>query len=142
MEKVTVKSLENLQQVVITSSHSLVADEPKPDGDDLGPNPHELLLAALGTCTAMTILMYVRRKGWSLRSVTVECSHQRVHGRDSMESEKQDDSWIELIRRYIRVDGDLTEEQTKRIGYIARRCPVRRTLESSPVIEDELDLVS
>ena len=49
MEAVTVKSLENLQQVVITSGNALVSDEPKPDGDDLGPNPYELLLAALGT---------------------------------------------------------------------------------------------
>ena len=141
MELVTVKSLENLQQVVLTTSHGFVADEPKDDGDDLGPNPYELLLAALGTCTAMTILLYVRRKKWPLQSVSVECSHERVHCRDSEDCEESDSAFVEIIRRHIYIKGDLTEEQRDRISYIAKRCPVHQTLQARPRVEDELHLV-
>ncbi len=62
----------------MTADHAFIADEPVGVGDGLGPNPYDLLLAALGTCTAMTILMYVRRKGWALRSVRVECEQHRM----------------------------------------------------------------
>ena len=89
----------------------------------------------------MTILLYVRRKGWPLKSVTVECSHERVHRRDLEQCEKSDRTYIELIRRYIVLEGDLTAEQRQRVEQISRRCPVHRTLESAPRIEDEFDLV-
>lgn len=90
----------------------------------------------------MTILLYVRRKEWNLRSVSVECSHERVHCRDSEECEESDQAFIDLIRRHIYIDGDLTEAQRDRISYIARRCPIHRTLEAGPHIEDELHLVN
>ncbi len=49
VDAVKVESFQNLQQVVTTRSHAWIADEPLPDGDGLGSNPYELLLAALGT---------------------------------------------------------------------------------------------
>ena len=89
----------------------------------------------------MTILLYVRRKGWTLKSVTVECGHERVHCRDLEDCDESDDAYVEVIRRYILLEGDLTEEQRDRVAWIARRCPIHRTLVSTPRIEDELDLV-
>ena len=67
MANITAESLGNYRILVSTADHALVADEPKSVGDGLGPDPYELLLAALGSCTSMTVLMYARRKGWPLR---------------------------------------------------------------------------
>ena len=89
----------------------------------------------------MTILLYVRRKGWPVRSVTVECSHERVHRRDLEDCDEGEQAYIEVVRRYILVEGPLTAEQKERVGRIASRCPVHRTLESSLRIEDDLEVV-
>ena len=142
MATVKVESFKNLQQVVTTFDHSLVADEPPEAGDGLGPDPYELLLAALGTCTSMTLLLYARRKEWPLDSVYVELSHDRVHAKDCEECEENADAMIELFRRYIVVKGNLDQEQVARLGQIAQRCPVHRTLTSAAIkIVDELDAV-
>lgn len=90
----------------------------------------------------MTLLLYARRKEWPLDSVYVELSHDRVHARDCEECEEDDDTIIELIRRYIVVKGDLYQEQVARLGQIAQRCPVHRTLASTSIkVVDELDAV-
>ena len=89
----------------------------------------------------MTILLDVRRKKWPLKSVSVECSHERVYRRDMEDCEESDRAYIDVIRRYILVQGDLDQEQKDRITRIARRCPVHRTLESPPRIVDEVDLI-
>ena len=88
----------------------------------------------------MTLLMYVRRKGWPLESVTVELGHERVHP-DDLEEYESDRAFVDLIRRRIVLTGDLTDEQRDRIAYIAKRCPLHRTLESKPVIEDRVEVV-
>ena len=77
-----------------------------------------------------------------MQSISVVCSHERVHCRDSDECEESDQAFIDLIRRHIHIEGDLTEAQRERIGYIAKRCPIHRTLEARPRIEDELHMVS
>jgi uncharacterized OsmC-like protein len=139
---VKVESFKNLQQVVTTFDHAFFGDEPPEAGDGLGPDPYELLLAALGTCTSMTLLLYARRKEWPLDSVYVELSHDRVHAKDCEECEQNDDSMIELFRRYIVVKGDLDQEQVERLGEIAQRCPVHRTLTSAAIrVVDEVDVV-
>ena len=58
-------------QQIAAGRHRLVADEPTPVGNDEGPNPYDLLLAALGSCTSMTVRMYANRKGWKLDQVQV-----------------------------------------------------------------------
>ncbi len=89
----------------------------------------------------MTVLLYTRRKGWPLESVTVESSHQRVHCRDVEDCEEGRDAYIDRIRLRVALKGDLTEEQRARIAQIASRCPVHRTLESRPRIEEEVVVV-
>ena len=89
----------------------------------------------------MTLLLYARRKGWPLEGVTVELGHERMHARDMDESEEDDDTLLDVIRRYIVIRGDLDEEQRQRLLTIARRCPVHRTLTEGPRIIDEVDAV-
>ena len=89
----------------------------------------------------MTILLYVRRKGWPLESVSVRCSHERVRCRDVENCEHDGDARVDLIRRHIALSGELTEEHRERMAYIATRCPMHRTLETPPHIRDEVEVV-
>ena len=140
MAHVSVTSVGDRYETLIRSErHSLTADEPAPAGDDLGPSPYELLLASLGACTAMTLLMYTRRKGWKLDAVHVELSHDRVYAQDCAEVE-QEEGRVEVIRRTIALEGDLSEEQRDRLAYIATRCPVHKTLSTPPTIIDTTEV--
>lgn len=87
----------------------------------------------------MTLILYAQRRGWPLEGVTVELSHERVHARDCEECEENDDTMLDVVRRYIVVKGDLSEEQRQRLLVISRRCPVHRTLIEGPKIFDEMD---
>jgi putative redox protein len=140
MDTVRTESLRNLQHVVTTAQHGLIADEPPDQGDGLGPNPYELLLSALGACTSMTLLLYARRKGWPLEGVTVELSHARMHARDCEECEEEDDVMLDVIRRDISLRGNLNGNQRERLAHIARRCPVARTLEAGPRVLDRVEV--
>lgn len=75
-------------QEIVAGSHRLKSDEPLVDGGtDTGPSPYDLLLAALGSCTSMTVAMYARRKGWPLDRVTVELRHRKIHAEDCADCE-------------------------------------------------------
>src|SRR5579862_5566919 len=75
-------------QEVVIGRHRLAADEPKSaGGTGTGPGPYDLLLAALGVCTSMTLGMYARRKGWPLEDVTVHLRHSRIYAADCAECE-------------------------------------------------------
>jgi putative redox protein len=137
---VVVESSDGLRQEIVVRTHRLVADEPTDvGGTDAGPNPYELLLSALGSCTAMTILMYARRKKWPVEKVRVELDHSRVHVNDCEECETKDVK-LDYFRKRIVVTGDLDEEKRARLEEIAQRCPVHRTLTGTIRIEDELTI--
>lgn len=121
-------------QRISTGRHELAADEPRPVGTNTGPTPYALLLAALGSCTSMTLRMYADRKGWPLERVTVRLRHSRIHAEDCADCETQS-GMIDRIERLVRCDGELDEEQLRRLMEIADRCPVHRTLRSEVVID-------
>jgi putative redox protein len=123
---------------LVAGAHAFYADEPEEaDGDDLGPTPYELLLWALGACTAMTLLMYARRKGWPLDDVSVHLHHDRIHAEDCANCEDPK-SRIERIEREITLVGNLSDEQRARLLEIAARCPVHRTVTGPVRMVDRL----
>ena len=115
-------------QEITAGPHQFVSDEPTAvGGTDGGPTPYDLLLAALGSCTSMTIAMYARRKHWALERVTVRLRHSRVHAEDCAACETRV-ATLTLIDQDIEVEGVLDEEQRARLLAIANRCPVHLTL--------------
>lgn len=115
-------------QSIHTAGHQLLADEPAAQGGgDTGPAPYELLLAALGACTAMTIRMYAERKGIALADVRVRLAHTKIHADDCRECETRGGK-VDQIVREITLVGDLTAAERERLFEIANRCPVHRTL--------------
>jgi putative redox protein len=122
-------------QEIHAGAHRLHADEPvSAGGTDTGPSPYDLLLAALGACTSMTVAMYARRKAWPLEEVTVHLRHSRIHAADCAECETKE-GMLDRIERDIHFAGPLTEEQRSKLLEIANKCPVHRTLTSKIDIE-------
>jgi uncharacterized OsmC-like protein len=122
--------------------HGFIADEPLADeGNDLGPEPYELLAAALGACTAMTIQMYARRRKYPLLEVAVEVEHSREHAGDGKEP-RDESRRLDVLRRKIVVRGPLTEEQHADLLRVAQKCPVHKTLKNAPEILDTMDVVA
>jgi uncharacterized OsmC-like protein len=139
MGYVTVTSLSNLQnEVSYGSGRSLITDEPVAvGGEDAGPDPYTLLLAALGSCISMTTMLYARRKEWPVERVTVRLRQQRIHGRDCEECSEKPDGFVHKIERSVSIAGELTSEQLARLQEIAHKCPVHKTL-TSPIVITEM----
>jgi putative redox protein len=123
------------QQAMRLGPHFFLADEPTAHGgDDTGPTPYELLLAALGSCTAMTLRLYADRKGWPLERTTVHLAHDKRHAEDC-EGCEHSGAKIDHIDREIALEGELSSEQRERLIEIASKCPVHRTLHSEVQID-------
>jgi putative redox protein len=138
MAHATVESLHNLEQLITLHAQELHADEPREaGGGDAGPTPYELLLSALGACTSMTLLLYARRKNIPLNKVVIELEDSRIHADDCLDCETKG-GHITEIRRQIRLEGPLNEQQRARLLEIAQKCPVHRTLTSEIKIRDLL----
>jgi putative redox protein len=138
MSYVTVTSLENLKnEVRYGDNHTLITDEPLgAGGEDAGPDPYALLLAALGSCISMTTKLYAKRKGWPLERVTVKLRQNRIHAKDCQECAQSTEGYVHRIERSVTFEGDLTEEQLTRLQEISHKCPVHKTLSSTIVIAD------
>jgi putative redox protein len=126
------------RQEISDGNHNLLADEPvESGGTDAGLDPYSLLLAALGSCTSMTLALYAKRKGWPLDTVTVKLRHSRIYAKDCEECETTD-GMISRIDRDISVTGELTGEQRQALLAIADKCPVHRALTSEISIRSRL----
>ena len=116
------------QTRINTGDLAFIGDEPEASGGDgLGPGPYDLLLAALGHCTVLTILLYARRKGWPVEGVSARASHERLVVEEETDGEIVRRK-VERILQEITLQGDLDEAQRARLVEIAGKCPVHRTL--------------
>jgi uncharacterized OsmC-like protein len=138
MSEVVVTSQTNLRnEVRYGDGQSFITDEPvAAGGEDAGPDPYTLLLAALGSCISMTLHLYARRKQWPLESVSVRLRQNRVHVKDCKECIQDQDGYIQRIERSVTITGPLSDEQHARLQEIAHKCPVHKTLSSEIVITD------
>lgn len=124
MSEVSVKSTAGTpyKQEIKAGQHTLTADAPKEFGGAAGgPEPHELLLSALGACTSITIQMYAQRKGWDVKNISVNLKEESVEDPDNQGK-------ISKITREIDIEGDLTQEQIDSLKAIADKCPIHKLL--------------
>ena len=125
------RTASNFTHQVDVRQHQLLADEPaEHGGDDEGPSPQELLAASLASCTAITIEMYAKRKGWDIGPIEVQCEYTPAER-----------GCPTKFRLDFRLPNDCTEEQLERLRVIAAKCPVHRTLEGEVSFEDHIQLV-
>jgi putative redox protein len=127
-----------LQQEIAIGPHRLIADEPaSAGGDDAGPSPYDLLSAALGACTAMTIRLYAESKKLPLERVGVNLRHDKIHAVDCSDCETRDGR-VDRIERVIELVGPLDDAARAKLLEIANKCPVHRTLHSEVVVSTRL----
>ena len=128
--RASAQQLENFRHDVKIRTHQLTTDEP-PDhgGDDDGPNPQELLAASLASCTAITMEMYAKRKGWNVDGLEVDV--------DYIPAERGCVTRFELV---MKMPAHLSEDQVEKLQVIAAKCPVHRTLEGEVFFEERVEL--
>jgi putative redox protein len=131
------------QTRIDTGDLALIGDEPESSGGDgLGPGPYDLLLAALGHCTVLTILLYARRKGWPVEGVSARASHERLIVEEELNGEIVRRK-VERILQEISLTGDLDDAQRARLMEIAGKCPIHRTITGElEIVDIEVPAVS
>jgi putative redox protein len=129
--KATATRSGSLRQAVRIRDHQLTIDEPTDKGgEDQGPSPQEILAASLAACTAITMEMYAKRKGWNVAGVTVDCEYAPA--------ERGHPTQFKLV---MKMPAHLSEEQVEKLSVIAAKCPVHRTLEGEVAFDERVELV-
>lgn len=130
--KATATRSGSLRQAVRIRDHQLTIDEPiDMGGEDQGPSPQEILAAALAACTAITMEMYAKRKGWDVGDVEVAC--------DYTPAERGCPTRFNLVMRF---PDAMSDEQVERLRVIAAKCPVHRTLEGEVMFDERIERVT
>lgn len=123
--EVVVSSGPGRVQTIRSGPHVLQADDPvESGGQDAGPGPYELLLAALGASTSMTLRLYADQKGWPLERVTVRLEHWKVQST----TRNGGGNPVDEIKKVLVLVGNLSTAQRDRLLDVAEKCPVHRTL--------------
>lgn len=113
---------------VVSNDHYWLADQPvAAGGQNLGPDPYQHLLAALGTCTVMTLRMYAKLKKIPLTDISVTLKHHKNYHQDCQNCD-QETQYSEMINRHITLVGELSKAQRQKLLSIADKCPVHKTL--------------
>jgi putative redox protein len=121
----------NFQHDIAIREHEVHADEPEENGgDDSAPSPQELLAASLASCTAITIEMYAKRKGWEIGDVSVDVDYEPAQRGSPTK-----------FKMVLNLPKELPEEQRERLMQIAAKCPVHRTLEGEVMFEESVEVV-
>jgi putative redox protein len=130
--KATATRSGSLRQAVRIRDHQLTIDEPiDMGGEDQGPSPQEILAASLAACTAITMEMYAKRKGWDVGDVEVAC--------DYTPAERGCPTRFNLVMRF---PDSMSDEQVERLRVIAAKCPVHRTLEGEVMFDERIERVT
>lgn len=130
MEPIIVRSAGSFRNEIVAGRHQLVADEPvSAGGTDAGPTPYDLLSAALGTCTSMTLHFFAKRENIPLEGVEVSVANDRMYAKDCADC-LTTAGYIHRFEVKLRFKGNLTSEQRERLLATAKRCPVYKTLSS------------
>ncbi len=139
MAVVHAKTLEGLRTQISTRDQTWYADEPLEDGGtNTAPTPMELLRGALGSCIAITVMMYAQRKQWPLLGVEVDIDSERFNAGD-YPAYQGDAQFVHEIRERVILHGpDLTDDQRARLMDVATKCPVRRLI-ANPTFFTELE---
>ena len=129
--KATARRTGTLRHAISVRDHSLRADEPRDaGGEDCAPSPQELLAASLASCTAITIEMYAKRKGWDIGGIEVEAEYAPA--------ERGAPTRFKLL---LKLPRSLTSEQVERLSVIAAKCPIHRTLDGEVMFDERIELV-
>jgi putative redox protein len=129
--KATARRTGTFKHQIDVRSHRIEADEgPESGGEDEAPNPQELLAASLASCTAITVEMYAKRKGWDIGRIEVEAEY--------VPAERGAPTRFKLV---LRLPKNLTEEQVERLSVIAAKCPIHRTLDGEVMFDERVELV-
>lgn len=121
---------------VTVAGHTMRGDEPESFGSlNLGPNPYDFLLSALGSCTVMTVRWFANKEKWPLEHVEVRLRHKKVHADDCDACEGRTGQ-VDVIEKWVSIKGDdLSEDQKAKLIEVAERCPVQKTITKGVVIQ-------
>lgn len=142
MADVEVKFIKKFQHECKIGNFSFIIDEPEDvGGDDAGPSPYDILLAALGSCTSMTIQMYAKRKEWEIEDIKIMLSHEKIYAKDCETCETKTGR-LDKISCNIEIKGNLNEDQKSKLIEIAQKCPVYKTLTNENLIQHEIHVIN